>query len=240
MNGNLWKLGALSVVTLALMGCAKEISKPVKDNTKPVAAPTSQEITLDPSKVPMQSYFPMKSGRKLSYARSHDMREDRVELTYGSPTQSGANTVIVGTSRLYPADKKQKMLTATERTTWVPGKGLYIMPGENAGLSGYGLKVLPAVWKGSGSRWQEQAMRKAQNGAMVNVTFDGIVDGPEVIPTPAGDFQAIHSEITVTGRMGTQTDVRRYEFWFSPDVGMVKYLERAPNTGAISVLLTKK
>lgn len=233
----LWAILAFAV---SLGGCAKEIKKSEDKNTKKQDAPEKDApFTLDPSKVPMEAFFPLKTGMKRTYLRTLGYQDARIEVVYGTAQPGpGGGTMIRASSTLYEPGKDAKAQSANEVSQWLPGKGAFVKPGNTKLFQGMGIPILPAKWTSSGQHWELGFSEKAANGAPIKGTFDCRITGPEWVQTKAGKFETIHSEITVIAQSGKQVDAKRYEFWFAKDIGLVKYTENT-RSGMTSVLLAK-
>jgi hypothetical protein len=238
----------LPLLVLLSSGCG-EAPQSTKSTTETTTKPEHlAEPTLDPSKVPFTSFFPMKGPEKREYMASRDLKTARVDYSFQSPGSSGSIRYqhVTGTSHEFdkpskegePAPPPKATGTVKETYFWHPDKGLLLQPGTVTSPAPYALRILPNKWSEE-ARWEDTFTLKDNQGRTAPGKAIGKIVGTERVATPAGDFDAIHTEITRVVGSGTGALAEQFDFWFAKDIGIVKavFVSRA---GKMSMLLSKR
>lgn len=236
----------LSVILGSGCGEAPRSTKPTTDTTtKPE---NLVEPTLDPSKVPITSFFPMAGAEKREYMASVGLKTARIDLTIQPPRTSGSIRYQQTTGVRHDFDKPVKegepapapKVTGTVKETyfWHPAKGLLLQPGAATTPGPTALRILPNKWSEE-ARWQDTFTVKDDQGRSAPGKAIGKISGIERVSTPAGDFDAIHTEVARVVGSGASAAVERLDFWFAKDVGIVKSVYSNRN-GKMSMLLSKR
>ncbi len=244
-----WTIGfAITVLALGLVGCASSPKATKNTSTDKDHDINANPVSLDPSKYPITDFYPMKSGMVKDYVRSEGFKNFPVKATFGQVTDSGGKKMVIVTS-VSLDDKGQPRLDANKKPIpksvethlWDPNAGLFIDGTKVGEITAAGQKVLPAKWE-EGARWQRH-MQLGTAKKPTPATLFGVVGKPERVDTPAGQFEAMTSEITISwiavqnGRPGTGSLYSKY--WFVKDLGIVKVSQES-NNQRVSLMLAKK
>lgn len=229
-------------------GCG-EAPRSAKSATETTTKPEHlAEPTLDPSKVPFTSFFPMKGPEQREYVASANLKTARVDYSFQAPGSSGSIRYQHVTGIRHEFDKPAKegepapppKATGTVKETyfWHPDKGLLLQPGTGTSPAPYALRILPNKWSEE-ARWEDTFTLKDDQGRTVPGKAIGKITGTERVATPAGDFDAIHTEVTRVVGSGAGAVAEQFEFWFAKDIGIVKAVF-VSRSGKMSMLLSKR
>jgi hypothetical protein len=224
-------LSALGVIAAFMFGCGGPPPNSEKNPANNPFKDLNEQPTLDPSKVPMQQFFPLKDGAVYTYEQYYDRHKVLVTATHKllPAPRTGVELAIVAAN-----STGKKTDSGTNVYEWVPGEGLMLKVPTNAAR-----RIIPAVWKAD-AHWESE-FKQTISGKEYNGRMYGSVVGVERVSTGLGAYDAIHTKIEAripadSPRAITQT----WNYWFVKDIGLVKILRTTTTGGDLSLVLVKK
>jgi len=116
--------------------------------------------------------------------------------------------------------------------------GVHLVGSSNGALAAPAL-VMPARLA-AGTTWRSEYVETPPGGTPVRYGGNDVVDGPERVRTPAGEFDAVRVSTTASVESGSDRATLRLRAWYVADIGSVRVeSESTPTQGEPSRIVVE-